>query len=138
MEERTRYAGQPVGLVVAKDRDTAVRAAQMVMVGYEDIRQPILTIKDALAEGGRDELPVNFFTGKAEGSVLGDPEGVSYSGGKVDIHSCCSSACCGWFSEELHKGVTMVVDIDCPRQSILPLAISPSHFVAPSFPSLIY
>lgn len=77
VEERTRYAGQPVGLVVARNRDTAVRAARMVMVGYEDIKQPILTIKDALAAGGRDELAVNFMTGKAEPSVLGDPEGVS-------------------------------------------------------------
>lgn len=83
MEERTKYAGQPVGLVVAKDRDTALRAAQMVMVGYDDIQQPILTIKDALAAGGRDEVAVNFVTGKAEASVLGDPEGMSCSGGKI-------------------------------------------------------
>lgn len=83
VEERTKYAGQPVGLVVAKDRDTALRAARMVIVGYEDIRKPILTIKEALAEGGRDELAISFLTGKSEASVLGDPEGVSYRRGKV-------------------------------------------------------
>lgn len=85
MEERSKYAGQPVGLVVAKDRDTALRAARMVMVDYEDIKKPILTIKDALAQGGRDELAINFATGKAEPSVLGDPEGVLYSDGKVYV-----------------------------------------------------
>lgn len=77
VEERSKYAGQPVGLVVAQDRDTAVRAAQMVMVGYEDMQQPVLTIKDALAKGGRDVLAVDFITGKAEPAILGDPEGIS-------------------------------------------------------------
>lgn len=75
VEERSKYAGQPIGLIVAQDRDTAVRAARMVMVDYEDIQQPVLTIKDALAKGGRDALATNWITGKAEPVVLGDPDG---------------------------------------------------------------
>nr|BAS67018.1 aldehyde oxidase [Penaeus japonicus]BBC28100.1 aldehyde oxidase [Penaeus japonicus] len=73
-EERTAYAGQPLGLVVARDRDTAVRAAKMVTVHYEDVRKPILTIKDAIHQN-RSSVAANFFTGKAESLTLGDTEG---------------------------------------------------------------
>ncbi|XP_063888909.1 uncharacterized protein LOC135115838 isoform X1 [Scylla paramamosain] len=75
VEERSKYAGQPVGLIVARDRDTAVRAAQMVVVSYEDVKKPVLTIEQALAEGGRDEIVTFAVTGTVEPAVLGDPEG---------------------------------------------------------------
>nr|XP_053654156.1 uncharacterized protein LOC128703486 [Cherax quadricarinatus] len=48
VQDRVKYAGQPIGLVVAKDRDTAYHAAKLVIVEYEDVKKPILTIKDAL------------------------------------------------------------------------------------------
>lgn len=51
VEDRVNYAGQPVGAIVAENRDTAVRAAKMVIVEYEDVRKPILTIKDAKEAG---------------------------------------------------------------------------------------
>lgn len=65
-----------MGLIVARDRDTAVRAAQMVVVSYEDVKKPVLTIEQALVEGGRDEIVTFAFTGTVEPAVLGDPEGI--------------------------------------------------------------
>ncbi|KAF2353566.1 CO dehydrogenase flavoprotein C-terminal [Trinorchestia longiramus] len=46
--ERTIYHSQPIGLVVAEDRDTAHAAAKLVTVSYSDIKKPVLHAKDAL------------------------------------------------------------------------------------------
>ena len=46
--DRSDYAGQPIGLVVAKDRQTALRAAKLVEVTYSGQVKPVLTIKEAL------------------------------------------------------------------------------------------
>ncbi|XP_063609254.1 uncharacterized protein LOC134783340 [Penaeus indicus] len=73
VEEQVNYAGQAIGLIVAKDRETAVSAAKLVTVEYEDIEKPALSIDEAL-EQGRDELAVNIMTGKREPHVLGDVE----------------------------------------------------------------
>lgn len=75
VEERSKYAGQPVGMIVAQDRDTAVRAAKMVEVTYEDVKKPVVTIEQALTEGGRDEVVTLAFTGSVDPAVIGDPEG---------------------------------------------------------------
>ncbi|XP_068204376.1 uncharacterized protein [Palaemon carinicauda] len=53
VDDRVKYAGQPVGAIVAENRDTAVRAAKMVIVEYEDLQEPILTIKKAKESGRR-------------------------------------------------------------------------------------
>lgn len=63
-------------MIVAQDRDTAVRAAKMVEVTYEDVKKPVVTIEQALAEGGRDEVLTLAFTGSVEPAVIGDPEGI--------------------------------------------------------------
>ncbi|XP_042880077.1 xanthine dehydrogenase/oxidase-like [Penaeus japonicus] len=42
--------GQLIGLVVAKDRATAQRAARVVRIQYEDIKPCIITIQDAIKE----------------------------------------------------------------------------------------
>ncbi|XP_045620965.1 LOW QUALITY PROTEIN: uncharacterized protein [Procambarus clarkii] len=73
VKNRVKYAGQAVGLVVAEDRDTAVRAATLVKLEYEDIKKPILTIEEAL-EQGRNETVMNDITGKNEPYILGSPE----------------------------------------------------------------
>lgn len=73
VEEQVNYAGQAIGLVVAKDRETAVRAAKLVTVEYEEIEKPTLTIDEAVKQG-REELAVNFMTGKREAQTLGDIE----------------------------------------------------------------
>ncbi|ANB11129.1 xanthine dehydrogenase/oxidase [Sugiyamaella lignohabitans] len=43
-----RYIGQCIGLVVAKDRETAARGARAVVVEYEDIDPKVITIEDAI------------------------------------------------------------------------------------------
>lgn len=76
VEERSLYAGQPVGMVVAEDRNTAICAAALVKVEYEDIQKPVLTIKEAI-QAGRVKVAQNFQTMKTETSRQGDAEGVS-------------------------------------------------------------
>lgn len=82
VEERSLYAGQPVGVVVAEDRNTAICAATLVKVEYEDIQKPVLTIKDAI-KAGRVKVAVNFVTSKTETSRQGDAEGVSRKSGCI-------------------------------------------------------
>lgn len=43
------YAGQPLGLIVAKSKRLAEKAAKLVLVEYSDYKKPILTIKEALS-----------------------------------------------------------------------------------------
>ncbi|XP_068204134.1 uncharacterized protein [Palaemon carinicauda] len=69
--DRIKYAGQAVGLVVANTRDTAIKAAKLVRVKYDDIKKPILTIEEAL-KVGRHEVCVNHETGKREPLLFGD------------------------------------------------------------------
>ncbi|KAK4325143.1 hypothetical protein Pmani_004297 [Petrolisthes manimaculis] len=73
VEERCLYAGQPVGLVVAEDRNAAIRAAKLVKVEYEDIQRPILTIKEAI-KSGRVKVGQNVESFKAGTSSQGDVE----------------------------------------------------------------
>ncbi|RNA06065.1 xanthine dehydrogenase-like, partial [Brachionus plicatilis] len=44
------YARQPIGLVVAKTKEIAKKAAGIVRVKYTDIKKPILNIQDAIAQ----------------------------------------------------------------------------------------
>lgn len=73
VQDRVKYAGQPIGLVVAKDRDTAYHAAKLVIVEYEDVKKPILTIKDAL-KAGKKHTSMNFITNTREPYTLGNAE----------------------------------------------------------------
>lgn len=62
--------------MVARDRDTAVRAAKMVTVQYEDVKKPILTIKEAIKEN-RVSVGIDMFTGKEATATLGNADGGS-------------------------------------------------------------
>ncbi|ODN04993.1 Xanthine dehydrogenase [Orchesella cincta] len=42
------YAGQPIGLIVAKNRYAAFQARDKVIVKYENIQKPLLDIKDSV------------------------------------------------------------------------------------------
>ncbi len=49
------YAGQAVGVVVAESADVARRAAAAVKITYKNRKKPILTIKEAIQDPGRDQ-----------------------------------------------------------------------------------
>ncbi|KAK7027383.1 hypothetical protein SK128_013597 [Halocaridina rubra] len=72
--DRVKYAGQAVGLIVADTRDTAVKAAKLVKVEYEDVKKPILTIEEALQEQDRTKICDNLITGKREPYQFGNVE----------------------------------------------------------------
>ncbi|CAL8110870.1 unnamed protein product [Orchesella dallaii] len=48
VESRVRYAGQPVGLLVATDKYTAFNARSKVIVTYDNVRKPVLDIRDSI------------------------------------------------------------------------------------------
>ncbi|XP_076038721.1 uncharacterized protein LOC143023927 isoform X2 [Oratosquilla oratoria] len=49
--DRVQYAGQALGLVVAKTHEIAKNAAKLVRVEYDDLRPPVIGIEAALAKG---------------------------------------------------------------------------------------
>lgn len=51
-----KYAGQPVGIIVAKTHDLAIKAAKMVKIGYTNEKKPLLTVKEVLASGDTSRL----------------------------------------------------------------------------------
>ena len=59
------YAGQPIFAVAAESREQAIMAADMAVVGYEDL-DPVLTLDQAL-ERNLEVLPTHEL-------CLGDPE----------------------------------------------------------------
>ena len=71
-EVLVRFAGQPIGLVVADTKALARRAAALVSVQYTQQEKPVLTIRDALKTqpDGRKQtafVPLNVTTGDADG-----------------------------------------------------------------------
>jgi xanthine dehydrogenase molybdopterin-binding subunit B len=50
ISSKVEYAGQPVGLIVAKTRDAAFLGATKVRVTYENIETPIVKIEESLEE----------------------------------------------------------------------------------------
>ena len=42
------YAGQALGLVVARSQMKAIEAAKLVQIKYKDLQKPVLTIKEAM------------------------------------------------------------------------------------------
>ncbi|KAK7021793.1 hypothetical protein SK128_010782 [Halocaridina rubra] len=72
--EEVLYAGQPVGVIVAKDRDTAVRAAKLVHVQYKGISSPVLTIEHA-RQANRRTPALDVVTGTQDPILLGDFDG---------------------------------------------------------------
>ena len=67
-----RYAGQAVGVIVAKSQELADKAARRVKISYTNMKKPMLTIKDVLKMGDDD------------GRVSSDPVGDAVEEGDVD------------------------------------------------------
>lgn len=61
------YAGQPIGLIVADDPQTAETAASMVKVTYKDVQPPLLDIREAIEKK-------SFFAGAPAPLVVGNPD----------------------------------------------------------------
>eukprot|EP00268_Persea_americana_P065659 TRINITY_DN880_c1_g2_i1.p1 TRINITY_DN880_c1_g2~~TRINITY_DN880_c1_g2_i1.p1 ORF type:complete len:1016 (-),score=186.62 TRINITY_DN880_c1_g2_i1:301-3348(-) len=68
--QRVQYHGQAVGLVVATTKDIAIAAAEMVIVKYKDLTEPILTIEDAIRNNSFfDTRGINFMKGNVGRSL---------------------------------------------------------------------
>lgn len=68
------YAGQSLGLVVARTQKQAIEAAKLVRVTYKNHRKPVLTIKDALKDSTR--IQKHSVSGSRQVVNVGDVEGV--------------------------------------------------------------
>ncbi|XP_018020416.2 xanthine dehydrogenase, partial [Hyalella azteca] len=72
--DRTLYHGQPLGLIVARDRATAEAATKLVKVTYSDIKKPVVSIQEAIKKD-RLELPIGWDGKPASSVVFGDQDG---------------------------------------------------------------
>ena len=64
------HAGQAVGLIIAKTRDNAIKAAKLVKVRYINVKKPILSIKEALEANEPERISSERCGGpKTEGDV---------------------------------------------------------------------
>lgn len=68
------YAGQSLGLVVARTQKQAIEAAKLVRVTYKNHQKPVLTIKDALKDSTR--IQKHSISGSRQVVNVGDVEGV--------------------------------------------------------------
>ena len=53
MQEKIRYAGEPIGVIVAETRDAAFRARALVKVEYDAVEKPVLDISSALEKAAK-------------------------------------------------------------------------------------
>lgn len=68
--DKIEYAGQSIGLVIAKSYLEAFEAAKLVKVTYKNFQKPILNIKDAIQANSFFDPPVDdFLVGDAENSI---------------------------------------------------------------------
>ena len=74
---RTQYAGQGLGLVVAKTREIAVAAAKLVVVQYSDYKKPVVTIREAIKHKDRVVDPLNIYTGVIGPDVVEGEQDIS-------------------------------------------------------------
>ncbi|XP_055348687.1 uncharacterized protein LOC129595644 [Paramacrobiotus metropolitanus] len=63
------YAGQPAAIVVAETKDIAEAAAKLVKIQYSNVRNPVLSCKDAIREKSFHPGVVNVKAGDAEAAV---------------------------------------------------------------------
>jgi xanthine dehydrogenase molybdopterin-binding subunit B len=69
-EDKIEYAGQSIGLVIAKSYNEALEAARAVKITYKNFETPILNIKDAIQANSYFDPPVNdFIVGDAEKAI---------------------------------------------------------------------
>ncbi|XP_058101391.1 uncharacterized protein LOC131245742 [Magnolia sinica] len=87
---KVQYHGQAVGLVVAATKDIAIAAAEMVVIKYSDVKEPIITIEDAIrANSFFDSRDIDFAKGNVESSFgVADVivEGEVYVGHQYHFH----------------------------------------------------
>lgn len=50
------YAGQPVGMIVAKSQELAQKAAAYVKIKYSAVAKPFLTVKEVLKSGDKARI----------------------------------------------------------------------------------
>ena len=76
VEKDIKYAGQAVGVVVAKTRKIAKQAANLVEITYSDYAKPVLDIITSIQEG-RTGKSINPFNMSDDPVMSGDVEGKS-------------------------------------------------------------
>ena len=79
-ERVAEYVGHPVAAVAAADRDTARRAAALVAVEYE-LREPILTIEEALERESYVAKPQVMRRGDAAAAIAAAPHRIAGEAG---------------------------------------------------------
>jgi len=92
--DKVQYCGQPIGLVVADSFDIARRAAALVTVQYENVKRPVLTIKEAMQAGPDAVKPDQMMhivlnTGDADAALAAAPrtlEGELQVGGQYHFY----------------------------------------------------
>ncbi|XP_055348686.1 uncharacterized protein LOC129595643 [Paramacrobiotus metropolitanus] len=71
------YAGQPVAIVVAVTRDIAEAGAKLVVIEYSNVRNPILTVQDAIRENSFYESAPTITVGDADAAIASAPRKIS-------------------------------------------------------------
>ncbi|GFS24807.1 indole-3-acetaldehyde oxidase-like, partial [Elysia marginata] len=68
------YAGQAIGVIVAKTKGTGLKAAEAVKVTYKDVKPPIVTIEDAIKRKSFfPDPPAPKSVGDAKGAIASAP-----------------------------------------------------------------
>ncbi|XP_069131710.1 xanthine dehydrogenase-like [Argopecten irradians] len=68
------FYGQPLGLIIAEDEDTARSASNKVKVTYSNLKPPIMTMADAIAKQSiHPNLADEFVEGDAETAISNSP-----------------------------------------------------------------
>ncbi|GFO29431.1 indole-3-acetaldehyde oxidase-like [Plakobranchus ocellatus] len=71
------YAGQPIGIIVADNRETATAAAEKVKITYKDVKTPIVTIQDAIKKQSfHPDPPKPLVIGDAKAAIAAAPHNV--------------------------------------------------------------
>ncbi|XP_021379046.1 xanthine dehydrogenase-like [Mizuhopecten yessoensis] len=74
------FAGQPLGLIIAEDEQTARSAANKVKVTYTNIQPPIVTMADAISKKSIfPGLAPEFILGDAEAAISNSPQKIQGS-----------------------------------------------------------
>ncbi len=68
-DDQIDYAGQAIGLVIAKSFQEATKAAKAVKITYKEIKKPILNILDAIEAKSFFNSPPDFVQGDAENAI---------------------------------------------------------------------
>lgn len=68
---KVQYYHQPIGLIVAKSQEAALKAAELVQVKYEySNEKPLITIRDVLAGNKMDRITEKYSTARKRKGIL--------------------------------------------------------------------